>query len=64
MNQRTVKPLPLRNGAVIGAGTMGTGIAMCMLNIGMPVILVEQSKEVIATIHKLGNITWPIISDN
>ncbi len=46
VNQRTVKPGPLRRGAVIGAGTMGTGITMSMLNAGIPVILVEQSQEV------------------
>ena len=46
VNQRTVKPLPLRNGGVIGAGTMGTGIAMSMLNAGIPVLLIEQNKEV------------------
>ena len=46
VNQRTVKPGPLRKGAVIGAGIMGTGITMSMLNAGIPVILVEQSPEV------------------
>jgi NADPH-dependent 2,4-dienoyl-CoA reductase/sulfur reductase-like enzyme len=45
-NYRTAKPLPLRTGAVIGAGTMGTGIAMAMLNAGIPVTLLEQNEEV------------------
>ena len=36
----------IKSGAVIGAGTMGTGIAMTMLNAGISVVLVEQNKEV------------------
>lgn len=31
--------------AVVGAGTMGGGIAMCFANAGIPVILVELEKE-------------------
>ncbi len=31
--------------AVIGAGTMGGGIAMCFLNVGIPVVLMEQNKD-------------------
>src|SRR5690606_14180450 len=27
---------------VVGAGTMGTGIAMCFLNAGIPVVLVDN----------------------
>lgn len=30
--------------AVIGAGTMGSGIAMCFLNAGLPVVLVEAER--------------------
>ena len=37
--------LPVRTVAVIGAGTMGGGIAMCFANAGMPVTLVETSRE-------------------
>ncbi len=33
--------------AVIGAGTMGGGIAMCFLNAGVPVILLEMKQEAI-----------------
>ena len=29
--------------AVIGAGTMGGGIAMCFLNAGVPVVMLELS---------------------
>jgi 3-hydroxyacyl-CoA dehydrogenase len=34
--------------AVIGAGTMGGGIAMCFANAGIPVTLVEASAEALA----------------
>ncbi|MBI1775794.1 MAG: enoyl-CoA hydratase/isomerase family protein [Proteobacteria bacterium] len=36
---------PLKTAAVIGAGTMGGGIAMCFANAGIPVTLVETSAE-------------------
>ncbi|MCP1400700.1 3-hydroxyacyl-CoA dehydrogenase NAD-binding domain-containing protein [Achromobacter insolitus] len=40
---------PIRKVGVIGAGTMGTGIAMCFLNAGIPVVLVEQNDNVLAS---------------
>ena len=40
-----VKPLPIARAAVIGAGTMGGGIAMCFANAGIPVRLLELSAE-------------------
>ena len=47
---------PLRQIGVIGAGTMGGGIAMSLLNAGLPVRLLEASQEALdrglATIHK------------
>jgi 3-hydroxyacyl-CoA dehydrogenase len=43
-----LKPLPIRSAAVIGAGTMGGGIAMCFANAGIPVRQVEMSAEVLA----------------
>jgi 3-hydroxyacyl-CoA dehydrogenase len=36
------KALPVKSLAVIGAGTMGTGIATAFLNAGLPVTLVDQ----------------------
>jgi len=46
----------IRSVAVVGAGTMGGGIAMSFLNAGIPVILVESQREAldrgIATIRK------------
>jgi len=39
------KPRDISTAAVIGAGTMGGGIAMCFANIGVPVILVEANEE-------------------
>ncbi|CAH1781961.1 unnamed protein product [Owenia fusiformis] len=41
----TVKPMNIKTAAVIGAGTMGTGIAMALLNARIPVTLVEQNKQ-------------------
>ncbi len=40
-----VKPLPVRSAAVIGAGTMGTGIAMSFANAGIPVLLREAAPD-------------------
>ncbi|HEX6530810.1 MAG TPA: 3-hydroxyacyl-CoA dehydrogenase NAD-binding domain-containing protein, partial [Burkholderiales bacterium] len=36
---------PIRKAAVIGAGTMGGGIAMCFANAGIPVVLVDTTQE-------------------
>ncbi len=36
---------PLRRAAVIGAGTMGGGIAICFANAGIPVTLIETNEE-------------------
>ncbi|MBI3210999.1 MAG: enoyl-CoA hydratase/isomerase family protein [Candidatus Solibacter usitatus] len=48
--------LPVRKAAVIGAGTMGGGIAMVYANAGIPVLLKETTREAldrgIATITK------------
>ncbi|MBX9910200.1 MAG: enoyl-CoA hydratase/isomerase family protein [Beijerinckiaceae bacterium] len=35
---------PIASAAVIGAGTMGGGIAMCFANAGIPVTLIEQQQ--------------------
>ena len=40
-----VQPLPVRSAAVIGAGTMGGGIAMCFANAGIPVAMLELSPQ-------------------
>jgi 3-hydroxyacyl-CoA dehydrogenase len=39
---------PIRRAAVIGAGTMGAGIAMCFANAGIPVTVIETSEELLA----------------
>ncbi|KPF67541.1 3-hydroxyacyl-CoA dehydrogenase [Bosea sp. AAP35] len=39
-----VKPRAIAKAAVIGAGTMGGGIAMCFANAGIPVTLIEQEQ--------------------
>lgn len=38
-------PLPIKHAGVIGAGTMGGGIAMNFLNIGTPVVLIDNNRE-------------------
>tara|TARA_R110002110_G_scaffold91264_2_gene237448 strand:+ start:67841 stop:69952 length:2112 start_codon:yes stop_codon:yes gene_type:complete len=47
---------PIERAAIIGAGTMGGGIAMCFANAGIPVTLVETSQEALdrglGLIHK------------
>jgi len=40
-----VQPRPLHRAAVVGAGTMGGGIAMCFANAGIPVTLIETTQE-------------------
>ena len=42
-----IKPRPIASAAVIGAGTMGGGIAMCFANAGIPVTLVETSRDLL-----------------
>jgi 3-hydroxyacyl-CoA dehydrogenase len=48
--------LPIRQAAVVGAGTMGGGITMAYANVGLPVLLREVSQEALdrglATIRK------------
>jgi len=39
--------LPIRRAGVIGAGTMGGGIAMNFVNAGIPVVLIESSQELL-----------------
>ena len=40
-----LKPAPVAKAAIIGAGTMGGGIAMCFANAGIPVTIVEVKQE-------------------
>ncbi|MFD2237396.1 3-hydroxyacyl-CoA dehydrogenase NAD-binding domain-containing protein [Aureimonas populi] len=40
-----VRPRPVAQAAVIGAGTMGTGIAMVFANAGLPVFLLETDES-------------------
>jgi 3-hydroxyacyl-CoA dehydrogenase len=39
------EPRPIARAAVLGAGTMGGGIAMCFANAGIPVTVIETSDE-------------------
>ena len=42
-----IRPRQIKRGAVIGAGTMGGGIAMCFANAGIPVTIVETSRDLL-----------------
>lgn len=42
---REVAPRPMETAGVVGAGTMGGGIAMCFADAGIPVALVETTQE-------------------
>ncbi len=42
---KDVQPLPIRKAAIIGAGTMGGGIAMVYANAGIPVLLKEAAQD-------------------
>jgi 3-hydroxyacyl-CoA dehydrogenase len=44
----TAAPAPVASVGVIGAGTMGGGIAMCFANAGLPVTLLDTSAEALA----------------
>jgi 3-hydroxyacyl-CoA dehydrogenase len=41
------RPRQITRGAVIGAGTMGGGIAMCFANAGIPVTVVETARDLL-----------------
>ncbi len=41
------RPRPVTRAAVIGAGTMGGGIAMCFANAGIPVTLIETGEDLL-----------------
>jgi 3-hydroxyacyl-CoA dehydrogenase len=40
-----VRAQPIARAAVVGAGTMGAGIAICFANAGLPVTLLDASRE-------------------
>jgi 3-hydroxyacyl-CoA dehydrogenase len=44
----SVKPLPIRSAAVVGAGLMGGGIAMVFANAGIPVKILDVNPEALA----------------
>jgi 3-hydroxyacyl-CoA dehydrogenase len=52
----SVPPPEIRQAAIIGSGTMGSGIAMVFANVGIPVLLTDSNKEAlnrgVATIRK------------
>lgn len=42
-----IEPHPIRSAAVVGGGTMGTGIAAALLNAGLPLVLVERDEAAV-----------------
>jgi len=40
-----VEAAPIERAVVVGAGTMGSGIAMCFANAGIPVVLIDTTRE-------------------
>lgn len=42
-----IEPRPIRSAAVIGGGTMGTGIAAALLHAGLPLVLVERDEAAV-----------------
>jgi 3-hydroxyacyl-CoA dehydrogenase len=53
---KDVKPREIKRAAVIGAGTMGGGISMNFVNVGIPVTIIENNEDALkrgmATIEK------------
>ncbi|WP_296227619.1 3-hydroxyacyl-CoA dehydrogenase NAD-binding domain-containing protein [Ralstonia sp. UBA689] len=45
---RTAKPRPIASVGVVGGGTMGAGIAVALLDAGLPVIMVERDEPSLA----------------
>ncbi|PIK43173.1 putative peroxisomal bifunctional enzyme-like [Apostichopus japonicus] len=45
VNYKNTTPMALKEAAVIGGGTMGSGIAACFISSGIPVKLVEVNQE-------------------
>jgi len=44
----TAPAAPIRSAAIVGAGTMGGGIAMCFANAGIPVTLLDTSQDALS----------------
>jgi 3-hydroxyacyl-CoA dehydrogenase len=44
---KDVKPREVKRAAVVGAGTMGSGIAMCFASAGIPVSLIDTDDETV-----------------
>jgi 3-hydroxyacyl-CoA dehydrogenase len=44
---KDVEPRPVKQAAVLGAGTMGGGIAMNFANAGIPVLMADTTKELV-----------------
>ena len=45
---RSAKPRPIASAGIVGGGTMGAGIAVAMLDAGLPVTMIERDAESLA----------------
>ncbi|KAG4081059.1 hypothetical protein HA402_010230 [Bradysia odoriphaga] len=45
---RSAKPRPIQSAGIVGGGTMGAGIAVAMLDAGLPVTMIERDAESLA----------------
>jgi len=45
---RSAKPRPIATAGIVGGGTMGAGIAVAMLDAGLPVTMIERDAESLA----------------
>src|SRR5690606_33564269 len=52
-----VQPRPIKHVGVVGAGTMGGGIAMSLANAGIPVVLLERDQAALDR-------GWKVMKDN
>ena len=53
-----VAPAPVRKAAVVGAGTMGGGIAMCFAQGGIDVTIIDRSEEALANGLAIVRANW------
>src|SRR4030095_11594031 len=45
---RSAKPRPIASAGIVGGGTMGAGIALAMLDAGLPVTMIERDADSLA----------------
>src|SRR5258708_12534612 len=55
---RSSTGIPVQTAAVVGAGTMGRGIAMCFANAGIPVLLKDAKQDALEAAMKAIEATY------